>query len=303
LRVILKSILIVCYDSGGAEVVSSWVNHNPGNECAFILDGPAKNVFYRKHTGQPNYAPKYLSKLISQNNSVLTGTSWTSDLEKRAIKIAKKKRVKVASFLDHWVSYPERFHLNDEIILPDEIWVGDEHALEIAKEHFPSERIKFVPNPYFEDIRSEIEKITDDNREDGTLKILYVSDPIEQFSIEQYGHANHFCYNEYEALDNFLNIIAEKKLKNYEIRIRQHPSEAVDKYRSIIKNHPELLIKESSELSLIKDCAGADWIVGQQSMALAVGLISGKEVFSCIPNGGRRSELPFEMIREFQFQA
>ena len=296
----MKNILIICHDAGGAEVVSSWANHNPENKYTFILQGPAKNIFYRKKIGKPNYTSKHLNQLISKSDFVLTGTSWGSNLEKRAIKNAKINRVKVASFLEHWCYYPERFQIDVETILPDEIWVGDEYAIEIAKEHFPSEKIKFVSNPYFEDIKYEIEKIKINNKIDDTLRILYVSDVQQEFSIKNYGHPHYFGYNEYEAMDDFLKKIVKKKLKKYKIRIRLHPSDVTGKYKHIIHNHPELPLKESKTLSLIKDCIWADWIVGQESMAQVVGLITGKKVFSSIPNGGKKNNFPFKnKILEF----
>ena len=32
------------------------------------------------------------------------------------------------AFLDHWTNYRERFLLDGSPVLPDELWVGDEHA-------------------------------------------------------------------------------------------------------------------------------------------------------------------------------
>ena len=45
------------------------------------------------------------------------------------------------SVLDHWVNYKERFIRGGELILPDEIWVCDNHALALAKKAFPGARV------------------------------------------------------------------------------------------------------------------------------------------------------------------
>ncbi len=287
--------LVVSHDAGGAEILSSLLKLND-MPYLLCLAGPAVNIFQRKLCNQKNYS---LDKGINQADWILTGTSWASDLEYRAIGLAKSKGKNVVSFLDHWVNYKERFIRNNILHLPDEIWVGDEYASVIAQKDFPSKIIKFVTNFYFEDIISNIEKIEIEKKKDDTIRILYVSDVIQDFSINYYGHPNYFGYNEYEAMDNFLITVTKKKLKKYKIRIRLHPSEVNGKYRQIINSHPELPLKESKASSLFKDCVWADWIVGQQSMALIVGLMAGKKVFSCIPPGGKKSQLPFNNIKEF----
>ena len=61
--------------------------------------------------------------------------------------------------MDHWVNYLERFELNGNTILPDEIWVGDKDAERIANKTFNKTPVIFYPNPYFEDLKDEISSI------------------------------------------------------------------------------------------------------------------------------------------------
>ena len=46
------------------------------------------------------------------------------------------------------MNYLERFNRNDVIALPNEIWVGDIYAQEIAERCFPNIKIEFKDNPY-----------------------------------------------------------------------------------------------------------------------------------------------------------
>ena len=77
---------------------------------------------------------------------VLTSTSWQSKLELNAISYARSIGKKCISILDHWVNYRERFIREGELILPDEIWVCDNHAFALAKKTFPKIKIQKIKN-------------------------------------------------------------------------------------------------------------------------------------------------------------
>ena len=85
----------------------------------------------------------------------MTSTSWGSDLEREVIKIALDKKIRVAAYLDHWVNYLERFLQNGTFILPDEIWTGDEVALNLARIIFGNTPVRLVKNEYFESVKKE----------------------------------------------------------------------------------------------------------------------------------------------------
>ncbi len=57
-----------------------------------------------------------------------------------------------AVWLDHWVNYPTRFVLDGDTILPDELWVADEHAARIARETVPGPPVVVQGNPYLDEI-------------------------------------------------------------------------------------------------------------------------------------------------------
>jgi hypothetical protein len=228
---------------------------------------------------------------------LLTGTSWGSDLEFQAIKLAGINNVRSAAFVDHWVNYPQRFAFNGESVLPNEIWVGDEFALNVAKQHFPSEMLHLEPNPYFADIRDEFESMAQQEPSGEELRILYVSEPIaEHFALPAYRH-QHPGYDEYSAIVNFFRQLAAIKARPVSIRFRLHPSETRNKYATILQQQYKHDLHYSESTSLRQDCAWAHWVVGCESMAMVIGLIAGKPVFTSIPPGGHNCQLPQPAIQ------
>ena len=182
--------------------------------------------------------------------------------------------------------------------MPDEIWVGDEDALRIAQNFFPQDKLRLVPNPYFQDIRDELKTIKSSPKQSTKTRILYVCEPIEEHSMRECGHPLHWGYTEYDAMRFFFKtlpgIISMDTMDC--IRVRHHPSEEHNKYDTIVQAYPALPIQKSERNSLVEDCVWTDWVVGCNSMALVVGLLAKKKVYSCIPPGGTFCSLPQEGI-------
>src|SRR5437588_7868764 len=140
---------VVSHDSGGAEILSSYLLQRAVPKL-LVLEGPAVAIFERKLGA---VTPVTLEEAVQRSAWVLSGTSWQSDLEWRAIVRARELGKPAVAFLDHWINYKERFVRAGRQCLPDEIWVGDEYAAEIARREFGDQPIRVVENPYFEDVR------------------------------------------------------------------------------------------------------------------------------------------------------
>jgi len=295
-------ILIVSHDAGGAEIISAWVRKHAEDEYFFVLEGPAVNIFSRKIKNLKNNSSNTLPSLLTLCDWVLTGTSWASDLEKEVVDQAVKNKIFVVSYLDHWVNYPERFIYKQQTILPSEIWVGDVEAMKIAMMHFPKEKIVLVPNQYLLDIREKVAKTPIIERDDQSVRILYVCEPIAAHATKKYGNEKYFGHTEYELLSYFLNCLHANKnfLKNVgSVKIRCHPSEEKSKYNGILADYKDTLVAVSNNEDLLSDLMQADWVVGISSMALVVALFIGKKVFTCIPEENKQPLLPFAGIEKF----
>ena len=287
---------VVSHDAGGAEILSSYVRrHNL--DCLYVLEGPALKIFERKLGPIKVIA---VEDAICQSTSIICGTSWQSDIEFNAIKLAREMGKRSVTFLDHWVNYRERFSRSGLTVLPDEIWVGDIMAEAMVKEIFPITPVVLLGNPYFQDVRKEL-CTYQMNRSSHLdfITILYVCEPVSTHALLSHGDARFWGYVEEEALRYFLSNISVFGKPIERILIRPHPSEPIGKY-NWIQHEFKLPIQFGGTRPLLEEIAGSDVVVGCESMAMVVALLANKKVISCIPPGGRSCVLPHSKIAYLQ---
>jgi hypothetical protein len=285
-------IAIVSHDAGGAEILSSWVLRQKEAFC-FALDGPAKEIFKRK-LGEIENIP--LEEAIKESDWVLCGTSWQSDIERKAIVLAKEAQKKVVAFLDHWVNYIDRFQNNGVLLLPDEIWVGDLEAKKLADNIFSSTPIVLHANPYFEDMKLAFESMPKRNTTRNGVFVLFVCEPIGEHALLQHGDERYWGYTEKEALNYFLSNLSVLNDQILEIKIRPHPSEKKGKYDWARTTGVVI----GGDKSLLEEIAASDIVIGGESMAMVIGSIAGKRIISCVPPGGMKCRLPQTTIEYFE---
>lgn len=285
----VKETLVVSHDAGGGEVLSSYVRRTPG-EYIFCLRGPAVNIF-RKKLGEITNAS--FKNSLEKSQQLLCGTGWQTSFEYDAIKKAKELGIKSIAFLDHWVNYEERFVRNGIKVLPDEIWVGDLYAEEIANQTFgTSVVIKYVENPYFLDFKEELDAI---EQQDDSDTILYVCEPIAEHALKRYGKADYWGYTEFDALAFFLDNVESTDEAVIKVIVRPHPSEDIHKYDELLERY-KLNITVSREAALLKQISNSKVVVGCQSMAMVVALLIKKKVVCSIPVKEKQCALPFNSI-------
>lgn len=290
------TLAVISHDAGGAEIVSSYVRQQ-GIRPLFAVEGPARVIFERK-LGMIEIEP--MEEAVRKSATILCGTSWQSDLEFNAIRMAHQLSKHSIAFLDHWVNYGERFIREKETCHPDELWVGDEIAEAIAREAFASVPVRLVDNPYFKDIRGELSTVVSAReRNSSTLSVLYVCEPVREHAARRFGNERHFGYVEEEALRFFLANIDVLGKPIERICLRPHPSESHGKY-AWASSEFDLPIEVAGRRSLVAEVADCDVVVGCESMAMVVGLLAGRRVVSCIPPGGKKCGLPQPQIEHYQ---
>ena len=288
-------LCVVAHDAGGAELISSYIRRSQ-IECNFVLEGPALSIFARK-LGKLSTMP--LSEGIARSDNILCGTSWKSDLEFSAITMAKVQGIPSIAFLDHWSNYKTRFLRSGVTSLPDEIWVTDHHAQKIAKREIPGCFARLVGNPYFEDIKDELERLPQINRPThGSL--LFLSEPVSQHALEFYGDSNYFGYTELEALRYLLSNVSEFLKEVSHITIRPHPSDRQGKYGWVTSEFPMLDFKLGGSDSLLSEISSSDIVTGCNSVALVIGVLAKKRVISVVPPGGKYAHMPYAGIEFFR---
>ena len=285
---------VVGHDAGGMEIISSYIRRQ-GLNCGFCLEGAAVNVVARK-LGTVPLLP--LEALVEQCEWLLCGTSFISDLEWRAIGLARQAGKHCIVVLDHWINYRQRFMRHGQCHWPDEVWVGDETAARIAREDLPELRQTLVPNAYFLDIQDEIKAVAVPARAPGAgLNILYACEPLRDDGIALYGDERYWGYTEEEALTYFLSHVHLLAEEINSIVVRPHPQEPSGKYDWAVTQFdlPLICVKNKN---LIEQITACDIVSGCATMAMVVGLLAGKRVVSCIPPGGKTVSLPQREIED-----
>jgi hypothetical protein len=278
---------IIAHDAGGAEIISSWINNFKNDyNFTYSIHGPAIEVFKRK-IGE--FKNQDIEKVVKDSEIVFIGTSWGSEIEIEALRLSKKAKVsRSIAFLDHWVNYRERFTRDQLMLLPDEIWVSDHYAYEIAKNAFPNTIVNQIKNFYLEEIVSKVMEVAKSTNvsQMNKFRILFIGENISANSERTYGNPNHFGYTEQESFLHFLMHVEKfGDLQDIELKIRPHPSESSLKYTSII---PRSLVNKLSyrlsEDTLEIDIGNSNVVVGMSSFALYIAISSGIKTICAIPD-------------------
>ncbi len=290
----MSKITVVSHDTGGAEVLSHWIKYNPG-DYVYAVGGPAREIF-KKNLGIINFLSLEESIILSEK--IYVTTSWGSNLELEATKIALEKGIEVICFFDHWTDYENRFFLNDVQYLPNKIWVGDKYAANLVQYHYPNINIIRGKNFFLESIKNYIEEQKIDRRigkSNDNQKVLYIADNIEDACKASFGDPLYLGYTEIQAFEFFMENINLLDKQIDSIYIRPHPSDKVFKYEHLILQYKNVLMEQSGKelKEIIKEY---DVVVGTESMGMIVGILANKKVYSCIPPFGKKSRLPHEEI-------
>ncbi len=308
-----STIFVVGFETGAANILSSFLKNCVINnkDCykaiKYCLAGPAKQIFETKLKDIDAAALQDINKLDSEVDIVFTGRSLIPELERGAIRLAKSNKVKVVTFLDHWVNYEGGFlpvskkndYSGEDFLyyLPDEIVVGDAYADQIIKKtKIPYDRVRFVENEYFNDMKSFFKS----NQAAANKRVLYLSEPIYDDLKQIYNDGNILGFNEFDVVKDLVNAASVFKQIGFdELAIRLHPNEAREKYEDIIRKSAKenLNIGISKNQKLEEDITKSSLVVGMESMGLVIAILAGKKVVSYLPKSAvKKCSLPHKEL-------
>lgn len=277
-------LAVVAHDAGAANQLFAWLEHAVAAPPALCLAGPALTL-WRQQFGEP--AQTSLADALADARTVLSGTGWASSLEHEARRLARQLGARSIAVIDHWTNYRERFIRDGEEILPDEIWVGDEYAKQLAEATFPGTRVVQRPDAYLAAQVSQIGPI----RTGGGARLLYVLEPIRQ----AWGELA--VAGEFAALDFFIDNLACLELgEAVQIRLRPHPSDAPGKYASWMQRQGDSRIALDDAPTLAAALTWSNVVAGCQTYAMVVALHAGRRVISSIPPWAPQCVLPHREI-------
>lgn len=279
---------IVAHDAGAANHLISWLRSGylSADTARLCFDGPAADA-YKKII--PGFNSLCLNEVLDGASQLISGTGWASSLEHNGRILAKGKNIYTIAIIDHWTNYPDRFIRDNEELLPDEVWVVDVYAKELAEKFFPNIKIVIQRNDYIEIQRREIAAC---NRiVSSKTRILFLMEPI----LEPW--AGNKVPGELQAFNFFTeNMHCLNLGSSVEIVIRPHPSDPKGKYESCLEQFDYMGVKVVDNLSLAQMLAWSDIVIGCQTYAMVVALTIGKKVVSALPSYAPPCKLPHKGI-------
>jgi len=274
---------IVAYDAGATNLIIAWLKawRWPVRAC---VDGPARKLWEQAFPGRPTC--KNIADALEGASSVVTGTGWASSFEHEARRQARSRGLRVAAVLDHWVNYPPRFERDGAVVWPDELWVADEWAAQIARQVLPPMPIRVYDNLYLQAQVAQVSLAPKDG------KMLYNLEPLRS----DWGRGEQ---GEFQALDYTLHHLHEfYRMPIRRIVLRPHPSDPADKYSRYLDADPRIVMDCSVDIA--QAISRADIVVGVESFALTLALAAGRPVFSSIPPWAPALRLPQEGINQIR---
>lgn len=285
---LVSPLVVVAHDAGAANLIIGWLRGQRDLELRVCLDGPALNLWTAAY-GRPQC--QSLKNALLGAAALLSGTSYDSNLEHHALAHAKARGIHSIGVIDHWVNYPDRFQRDGSSVLPDEIWVADEDALNLAIKFFPEIDVRQQPNLYLADLLDQVRAAHCELQPTAARRVLYALEPI------RHAWTDGGVAGEFQALDYFIKCGQQLGLdETTEIRLRPHPSDPPRKYDDWLARHTDWNLCIDSTASLAQSIAWADTVVGCETYALVVGLAASRRVISTLPPHAPRCRLPMKGI-------
>lgn len=280
-------LAIVAHDAGAANHILCWIAAEP-NHYRLVLRGPALKLWIQRFGEPPPQVT--LEAALNGADCLLTGTGWASDLEHGARSLAREKGIQSIAVIDHWVNYSMRFVRGGEEVLPDRLWVVDEHALARARRVFAGVPAVLKPNLYL------AEQVENAGPPPATGDMLFLAEPMR----DDWGMGRP---GEFQALDYLAACRDAAALDpTVALRIRPHPSDPHGKYDNWIAAHPGSSIDTSRDLAAA--LRNAKWVIGMQSYALVIAIASGRRAICALPPWAPPNRLPQDELihlRDFPF--
>jgi hypothetical protein len=281
------ALAVVAHDAGAANVILPWLDDQPG--ARVFMQGPAAQLWNRRFPDRALCGT--LEQAVQDAQLVLTGTGWASTLEHDARVMAARQGQRHVAVLDHWTNYAQRFERAGITQWPDEFWVTDEHARDIAAQLFPSERVHLFENLY---MAEQVQAIGPPPTQGD---VLYVLEPLHALPARQVCGNGAAQAGEFQALDFFMRHREVLGLKTATpVRLRPHPSDPPGKYGEWLQSTRGQGARIDAHHDLIEAMKPASWVVGAQTMAMVVALRSGRNVVSSLPPWAPRLQLPHASI-------
>ncbi|MGH1427736.1 MAG: hypothetical protein ACRBEE_07335 [Arenicella sp.] len=302
-----KKILICASDPGGATylipVLHELVRH-PDFCLEMLVYGEALSLFKEEgfHVLDVNRELEAFSSLQALFESIapdlLLGATSVNEFnwERKFVQLANMLGVPSVSVIDFWSNFLMRFRLDEnELVMPSKIAVIDQSMKESIQASGVDDAIlSVVGHPAYELIANKKGGRQESNDEGDVLRILFVSQPIAKFHLQEYGDENHLGFNEKSVFKDLVlasgKFAAERGVA-VEISVLLHPrnSDEIQLPYMGIGVHA-VQIKNANRYCAI---AEMNLVLGMYSSFLYEAHLLGANAVSYMPES-RQDNLPYE---------
>jgi hypothetical protein len=272
-------LAVVCHDAGALELMLPWLAR-PGLLLRAYLRGPALELWGQRMGGRDQAAT--LQQALDGAAMLLSGSSWTADLEHEARLQAAALGLHSVAVIDHWIGYAARFQRNGVRRLPDEIWVCDSEAFALAQATFPGHDIRLQPNDALREQVAQLAPCPDPRRRP---TVLLLPEPID----------NAAPGADQQGLDFLVTHARRLGLPEVlSLRLRPHDRDAPGRWNAWIETRRAEghQVRIDTAPSLLDAIDRVAWVAGFESTALVLAHAAGRRAVCLQPPWLPRSRLP-----------
>lgn len=280
--------LFVFSDPGGAKPLLSFIKNYKLKNFRVISDR-SYDFFLDFDINVISFRNQNIIDFIKDFNPdyLLTGTSYTSNIELKFIKEAKKLDINTYSYIDHYTNYKERFILNKKKIFPNKILLIDNIAEKIALKNNLSDYSSLIvcKNFYHDFLKNWLPKTERKNFINNLLInsnekiIVYAPDPLSNIKGKE-----KYLFNENDVWNDLAYVLKKIKSKNLIIIIKFHPNQKKEPLIKLIQKsniNNVIYFNQSNTIDLLYH---SDVIIGMFSSILIEANIFKKQIIRHFPN-------------------
>lgn len=237
-----KKGLFVYSDPGGAKPILALVSIIKTNYPTFNFSVISDREYdFSSEFCNVKIVDKLEQYLSEENdfNFIFSGTSYTSSIERKCLKWAKKNNMATYSFVDHWTNIASRFEMNDNYIYPDTIYVIDKKAKQNGiNEGIPEERLEEIENPFHTYLKNWTPTTTRNEFFD-SLGIVSLNKVVLTFAPDPVSNIDwKYKYNKDESnvLEQLLNALTSFNTDNYQLLIQPHPNQNIEIINTVLND-------------------------------------------------------------------
>jgi len=277
--------MFVFSDPGGAKPILSLIKLNPGINEYLVISDRVYDFFEDFNIPVTTCPAGNEEELIEkyQPDYIFTGTSYTSAIELRFVKVANKHKIPSYVFVDHYTNFLGRFELDGEVVYPGTICVLDNVAYSIAMSHQSGTSVIITGNYYQQYLKqwkvpvTKSDFLAEFNIPVENKIIVFAPDPLTNI-----GGKNVFGLDEITVWKEVEEAIKKLGPLHYTLIIKPHPNQDMQNFGREIERSGNKNIVFANTMHTNTLLFYADCVIGVFSSILIESQLLGTRVIRCL---------------------